>query len=94
MYMSGKLILTPTEARKEFFNILKAAENGKSVIIRTKKSFLQFKLEKVNKLTKKEKLKALDRITNLNVDLGGITPEEMNKIISTKFDSYLFPAGK
>jgi len=47
------LIVTPTEARKDFFNLIKIAESGKrKVVIESKKSLINFMVSE-KKVTKK-----------------------------------------
>ncbi|OGM29568.1 hypothetical protein A2630_01085 [Candidatus Woesebacteria bacterium RIFCSPHIGHO2_01_FULL_44_10] len=85
----GKLVYTASEARQNFFSLLRLAGQGRDVIIRTKNSFVRFRMEQINKVSKEEKLRAVEELAKLNIRTP--SPKKLSKILSSRYDSYLFP---
>lgn len=84
--MQDKTIFTPTEARQNFFEFIKRAEQGKDVFLKKSGSLLKVKLEKVNeKIDIKRKLKALDELSKIG--LPAMSVKKMKKIFESRYES-------
>ena len=78
--MKQKLVLTATEARQNFFNLLKTASKGREIIIKNRNVLFRLRIEENGEENRKEKLKALKEMEKINLPTMSI--EKMKKIIS------------
>lgn len=88
--MAQKLIFTATEARQNFFKLLRMVEQGQEPVIIKKETDLQARLV----LDRPKKKKSLKEVRKLLKEMGEIglksgTWEEAKKIISTMHDPHV-----
>jgi len=84
MYMNGKTIFTPTEARQNFFAILRLVEKGNNAIIIKKNSGERFIFTRLPK-KKVEKNKNMAEALG-NIGFKSMPIKKMKKIILTMHD--------
>lgn len=81
--MNGKLLFTATEARQNFFNLLKLASQGRKVVVKSKNSAFSFVLEKASGSDRKSKLDALKNLRRMNIKT--FSPDKMGKIFESRY---------
>lgn len=86
VHMQQQIIVTPTEARNRFFQLLRLAEKGNHVVIAKTKNNVRFRLAKIDNSSKdtEKRLKAIEKLSN--VGLKTMPWEEMKKIINTRYE--------
>lgn len=77
-------VISATQARAQFFDLLKMAEDGKEVIIVKRDSSKRFKLTSILEKSKLDKEMIIKEMGEINFPF--ISPEEIKKIILTKYD--------
>ena len=86
--MQDKIVFTATEARQNFFEFIKLAEQGKDVFLKKSGSLMKVKLEKVNNKNEIErKLKALKELRKIG--LPSMSIKKMKKIFESRYDSHV-----
>ena len=83
MYMLNQRVVSATQARAKFFDLLKNAEEGKEVVIVKRDNNKRFKLSVIKK-DKKDFKKLLKEFANIGFQAP--SPEEIKRIISSRFD--------
>lgn len=83
--MQDKIVFTATEARQNFFELLRMAEEGREPIVVRKDKNIKFKMTVIKK---KKKEKNIDKILKEMGDIGLRTMpwKRMKKIILTLHD--------
>lgn len=84
VHMQQQIIVTPTEARRQFFSLLRQIKRGKDVIVSPRHSPILFRISLFKK-SKEDKLAALERMSKIGFKTGPW--EEMKKIINTRYDN-------
>lgn len=82
--MKPQTIYSATEARQNFFTLLKTVQKGQEVIIVKNDDRTRFKLSLVTKKPKKNLMKIVERMGEIGLETGPW--QEMKKIILTKSD--------
>lgn len=82
--MNGKTIFTPTEARQNFFNILKWVRAGREIKIKSEDTIVRLTIEDKDDKKTKEKIRAWNRLRKMNIP--SMPVKEMKKIILTMHD--------
>jgi len=77
-------IVSATEARKNFFQILVAAEKGIETVIVKKDSNKKFKIIYIQNEAKVDIEKLLDEIADIGLHAG--TPEEIKEVLNAMHD--------
>lgn len=85
--MLTRRVVTATQARANLFDLLKRAENGEEVIIVKKDSNKRFRLESIKEARQKDIVKIAKEMGEINFPF--ISPQEIKKIILTKYDESL-----
>lgn len=83
MYMLNQRVISATQARIKFFDLLKMAEEDKEVIIIKRDNNRRFKLIAV-KESKKNVEKLLKEMGNIGIE--SMSPKQMKKIFETRYD--------
>lgn len=81
-YMIKFNMLFATEARANFFQLLKMVAQGEDVIVINKDSGLKFKITLLNEEVKSGKQFALKQLAN--VSLKSMSPNEIKKIVANR----------
>ncbi len=84
VYMFNQRVISATQARTKFFDLLKMAEDGKDVIIVKRDSAKKFKLVKIQDSPKPNKELIIKQMGEINFPF--MSPQEIKKIILTKYD--------
>lgn len=79
--MSDQIVFTATEARQNFFELLRMAEAGKEPIVIKKDSQIEFKIVKTQAKKMKDKMKIVKEMGKIG--LKTLPIEQINKILST-----------
>lgn len=82
--MQDKTVFTATEARQNFFELLRLVDEGKEPLIKKEDTNKQYKVVEVKKKKPVDKMKVLREMGKIN--LGISSWEEAKKIISTLHD--------
>lgn len=85
--MLTKRVVTATEARANLFDLLNKAERGEEVIIVKKDSNKRFKLIKEKNNPKANKALIVKQMGG--IDFPFMSPQEIKKVILTKYDESL-----
>lgn len=80
--MTDQIVFTATEARQNFFELLRMAEAGKEPIVVKKANNIKFKMTMIKE---KRKKKNIDKILKEMGEIGlhALPIKEINKILST-----------
>jgi len=80
--MSDKIVFTATEARQNFFELLRMAEAGKEPIVMKKDTNIKFKMTMIKE---KKRKKNIDKILKKMGEIGlpALPIKEINRILST-----------
>lgn len=79
--MSDQIVFTATEARQNFFELLRMAEEGKEPIVVKKDSRTRFKIIKTQAKKVKDKMKIVEAMGKIG--LKALPIEQMKKIFSS-----------
>lgn len=79
--MTDQIIFTATEARQNFFELLRMVEAGKEPIVVKKDSRIEFKIVKTQSKKMKDKMKIVREMGKIG--LRTLPIEQINKILST-----------
>lgn len=79
--MADQIVFTATEARQNFFELLRMAEAGKEPIVVKKDSKIEFKIVKNQTKKMKDKMKIVSEMGKIG--LKTLPIEQINKILST-----------
>lgn len=82
--MRRQLIFTPTEARQNFFTLLKLAAQGKEIHIKNKTVLFRFELKEVNKQREKKRKKAFDDMMQL--DIASLSMTKLKQVLDSRLD--------
>lgn len=82
--MQDKIVFTATEARQNFFELLRLVDAGKEPIIKKEDSNKQYKVVEVKKNKSVDKMKVLKEMAKINFHIGSW--EKAKKIINTLHD--------
>ncbi|OGK08521.1 hypothetical protein A2767_05485 [Candidatus Roizmanbacteria bacterium RIFCSPHIGHO2_01_FULL_35_10] len=86
--MQDQTVFTPTQARQNFFEFIKRAEQGKEVFLKKSGKLMKVKLENVNdKNDIKRKLKALKELSQIG--LPSMSIKKMKRIFESRYESHL-----
>lgn len=87
VYMLSQRVISATQARAKFFDLLKNAEEGKDVVIVKRDNNRRFKLVAVEEKPVKNVNKILREMGEIGFPF--MSPQEIKKIILTKYDKSL-----
>lgn len=79
--MTDQIVFTATEARQNFFELLRMAEEGKEPIVTKKDSRTRFKIIKTQAKKVKDKMKIVEAMGKIG--LKALPIEQMKKIFSS-----------
>jgi len=79
--MSDQIVFTATEARQNFFELLRMAEAGKEPIVMKKDSRIKFKIVRTQAKKMKDKMKIVREMGKIG--LKTLPINQINKILST-----------
>jgi len=79
--MSDQIVFTATEARQNFFELLRMAEAGKEPIVMTKDSRIKIKIVRTQAKKMKDKMKIVREMGKIG--LKTLPINQINKILST-----------
>lgn len=79
--MSDQIVFTATEARQNFFELLRMAEEGKEPIVVKKDSRTRFKIIKTQVKKVKDKMKIVEEMGKIG--LKALPIKQMNKIFAS-----------